>query len=301
MRSDHSYGGSSDEPLAALAARQHGVVALTQLRVLGYSDRMVDGRIARRRLHCVHRGVYAVGHPALTLRGRWLAAVMACGTGAALSHGASAALHDLRPVPSGPIDVTAGRRRIADGVRCHASRRYATTRVDAIPVTTIEQTALDLAETLAGAQLRSLLEAIERRDRFDLGRFEALIAASPGRRGLTRLREALAELTDDAPWTQSQLELAFLELVREHGFPEPHANVVVAGRLVDFHWPDHGVVVELDGWRFHKSRRAFEGDRRGDTRLIIAGCRPIRVTQQRVTAGRLELVDDLTQLLSDAP
>jgi very-short-patch-repair endonuclease len=230
-----------------------------------------------------------------------LAAVMACGPRAVLSHGAAAALHDLRTIPSGLIDVTAARRRIVDGVRCHASRRYAGTRVDAIPVTTIEQTALDLAEDLHPQRLRSLLEAIERRGLFNRARFDAIIAASPGRRGLKQLREALAQLTDEAPWTQSQLEIAFLELVREHHFPEPHANVLVAGRLVDFHWPAHGVVVELDGWKYHRTRRVFEGDRVGDTQLVIAGCRPIRVTQQRITDGRPQLIADLTQLLSAAP
>lgn len=301
MRPGHPFGGSDDKRLTTLAARQQSVIALTQLRVLGYSERMVAVRVGKGWLHRRHRGVYAVGQPKLSIRGEWMAAVMACGTGSALSHHAAAALHDLRRVPTGDIDVTSARRRVVEGVRSHVSRHYATTRVDAIPVTTIEQTALDLAEVLRPQRLRSLLEEIQRRGLFDLNRFDALIARSPGRRGIRPLRDALAQLADDAPWTQSELEVAFLELVREHCLPEPQANVVVAGQLVDFYWPRQRVVVELDGWRFHRTWRSFEDDRRRDTVLQVAGDRAIRVTQRRLASGRRELLADLTRLLSAGP
>jgi predicted transcriptional regulator of viral defense system len=140
-----------DRKLARLAARQHGVVSLDQLRDLGLTRDAVSWRAQSGHLHRIRRGVYAVGHRRLTQRARWLAAVLACGPSAVLSHRAALALWALRPAPAGPIDVTAVARgrRPGEGIRLHCVRSLDPVdrlTIDAIPVTTVTRTLLDYAE-----------------------------------------------------------------------------------------------------------------------------------------------------------
>jgi very-short-patch-repair endonuclease len=305
----YEYGKSGDTRLAALAAAQHGVVATRQLLNVGYSHHAIHTRMAAGRLHRLHRGVYAVGHTRISMRGRWLAAVLACGPHSFLSHRTAAALHDLRARTTGEIDVTApSKHRFdtdADAVRCHVSRRPLhpadTTTVDAIPVTSVPRTLLDLAETLGPQQLRSTLEAAQRQDLLNFLALDALIARSPGRHGIRPLTEALSHLRDEAPWTQSELERRFLELIRDAGLPEPQCNVIVDGVVVDFYWPQHELIVEVDGYRFHKTKRSFEEDRRRDARHAVGGRRVIRATHARIVHGPRSLLADLVSLLSAGP
>jgi very-short-patch-repair endonuclease len=230
-----------------------------------------------------------------------MAAVLACGPGAVLSHRAAAAVHDLRASTTGPIDVTSTRRHSLRGIRCHYAHSLApadTTTVDGIPVTTVARLCLDLAETLGPQQLRSTLEAAQRRDLLNFIALDALIARSRGRHGIKPLTEALGQLRDEAPWTQSELERRFLELIRAAGLPEPQCNVSVDGIVVDFYWPQQRLVVEVDGFRFHKTRRAFEEDRRRDARHAVAGRRVIRPTHERIVHRPQALLSDLVRLLS---
>lgn len=217
-----------------------------------------------------------------------------------LSRHAAAALWELRTAPTGPIDVTAPGKRTHRGIRCHVARRFDPrdrTTIDGIPVTSLNRTLLDEAEVLSPQRLRSMLEAVQRRDLLNLESLQALLARSPGRRGVKPLRAALALLHDEAPWTQSELERRFLELIRAAGLPEPQANVVVEGVVVDFFWPAQRLVVEVDGYRFHKAKRTFEDDRRRDAKLQIAAVRVLRVTHQRIAAEANALLDDLHRLL----
>lgn len=300
-------GAPKDRPrrrwLAGLAARQHGVVAAWQLLKLGFSRDDIRGLLDRGHLHRLYRGVYAVGHRRLTTRGRWMAAVLAGGPDAVLSHRAAAALWDLRPVPSGPIDVTVpGRTRSGhEGIRVHSVRQlHPDDRVtrDGIPVTAVHRTLLDYAEVARLQQLRLALEAAERRDLLDGRALEALYGRAHGRHGLKSLRAAVDQLRGPAPWTQSELERRFLALVREWGLPEPEANVFVEGFLVDFWWARARLVVELDGYEFHRSRGKFHSDRYQDTKLQLANCIAIRVTQRRIEYEPGELRRDLVRALS---
>lgn len=303
-------GEPQDRPrgwrLAALAAKQHGVVAHWQLRKLGYSPAEIKGFVSRGYLHRLYRGVYAVGHGRLTVRGRWMAAVLACGPDAVLSHRAAIGLWDLSPIPSGPIDVTVpGRRRHGhSGIRVHNVRQLHPDdrdTIDGIPVTALNRTLLDYAEVARFQQLRLALDAAERHDLLDGRKLERLYQRSRGRRGLKPLKQAVADMHGPAPWTQSELERTFHALIREWALPEPQINVIVEGFLVDFWWPEARLVVELDGYRFHKDRRSFERDRVRDTKLQLAGCITIRVTQARIENERDELRRDLTRALSAAP
>jgi very-short-patch-repair endonuclease len=268
---------SDDSPLGRLAWEQHGVVHDSQV---GCSRQGVRTLIRKGHLVRIHRGVYAVGHTRLSHKGRWMAAVLAFGPGAAvLSHGHAAALHDLRTVPSTAIDVTSPLRRKPERVRAHWARTLDPldrTTIDAIPVTTVARILLDQAEHLSPQRLRTLVEATLRRDLFDLNQITATIARNRGRHGIAPLSEALHSVADVAPWTQSHLERAMLELVRAAGLPEPAVNVVVDGDVVDFFWPQHNVVVEVDGWGAHRSHASFVGDRRRDARHTAAGRRALR-------------------------
>ena len=207
------------------------------------------------------------------------------------------------PIPSGPVDVTVPRRTHCErqGVRVHTVRRLHPedcTTVDGIPVTSVHRTLLDFAEVAGFQRLRLALEAAERRDLLDGRQLERLYERARGRRGLGPLKAAVAELRGSAPWTQSELERAFHALIREWRLPEPQVNVIVEGFLVDFWWPEARLVVELDGYRFHKDRRTFEDDRRRDTKLQLAACMTMRVTQTRIENEREELRRDLTDAIS---
>jgi Transcriptional regulator, AbiEi antitoxin/Protein of unknown function (DUF559) len=285
MQVGAAYGAQVDEPLAWLAARQHGVVAARQMATLGFSRSMIRRMRERGWLFLIHRGVYAVGHPRLTLHGRWMAAVLACGPEALLSHHQAAALYDLRRAPWSPIHVTAPRLRKHAGVECHVAsgmRGRPRVIVDGIPVTSVERVFLDMATMLGPQPLRSLLEAAQRKGSFEYDRVLYAIERSNGHRGIGALRAALALLGDSAPATRSRLEILFLELVRAAGLPEPSVNVIAVGDVVDFRWPQFNLVVEVDSWEYHRLRRPFEEDKRRGNRMQLAHVIVLRYTDEQL-------------------
>jgi very-short-patch-repair endonuclease len=232
-----------------------------------------------------------------------MAAVLACGEGALLSHGDAGRLHGLlRGAGSGPIHVSAPRHHQLDGIRCHRSRnpdpRDADV-VDAIPVTSWARTALDLATDRPVARVRDALELAERQGR-DFRELRELMARSRGHHGLPTLGAALAALGDTVPDLRSPGEADLLALIRDAGLPEPHTNVLVAGDLVDFHWPEHRLVVEVDGRRWHGLQRDMERDRQKDVRLTLAGQRPVRYTKRRITDQPAAVIAEIRELLAEA-
>jgi very-short-patch-repair endonuclease len=298
---DQDWAG--DVPIADLADRQHVVVASWQLQTIGYSRSAINRRVRAGRLFRRYRGVLSVGHRQLTRKGEWMAAVLACGPDALLSHRSAMALWDLRPTWGPPFDVLIpGRWRPGQrGIRVHCTRSlHPDDRdvVDGIPVTSIHRALLDYAETAPVQQVRLAIEAAERAELFDLNQLNALLARSSGRRGAKPLRAVLNEMHGEVAWTRSELERNFLALIREHGLPEPHTNVLVEGYLVDLYWPKQRVVGELDSWKFHRSRKQFHADRKRDTKLQIAAIPVIRVTQPRVEHEPLELVSDVRLILA---
>jgi very-short-patch-repair endonuclease len=281
------------------------VVGRQQLLRLGFSRREIDGAVTRGALIPIHRGVYAVGHRRLSAKGVWTAAVLACGPEAVLSHRPALALHDLRPVPGGAVDVTVpGRTRKGQrGIRVHNVRTlHADDRdeIDCIPITEIHRALLDYAEIASRQQLRYAIDAGLRREVLDQWKFDALFARSHGRHGLKPLLTTLDEIRGPALWTDSELERAFLALIRAAGLQEPLTQQILEGERVDFFWPHARLVVEVDGYEFHKSRAQFEADRRRDAKLMIAGYRVLRVTQQRIQFGSAALLSELIALLDVA-
>jgi very-short-patch-repair endonuclease len=301
MQSKPAEAALDDTRLAELAGRQHGVVERKQLLRLGYSRHAIQTRLDRGRLHRIHRGVYAVGHRGLSLRGRWLAAVLACGERAVLSHRAAAALHDLQRTPSGLIDVTSPGRRTIPGIRHHTAAPIhpdEVTELDRIPVTALARTLLDQAPILPARRLLAMLEQAQRAGTLNPPALKATIDRHKSARGVAGLRAALAQIEPDAPWTQSANEARLRELVRDVGLPEPQFNVFVAGELVDCWWPEHGLVVEVDSYAFHGSKRGFASDRTKDAKLLRAGVRVLRIADTRIHGQPATVQEDLAALIT---
>jgi very-short-patch-repair endonuclease len=265
---------------------------------------MIQTLVARERLLRLHPSVYAVGHSRLRARGRWMAAVLGCGPSAVLSHLDAAALHDLRGIGSGHVHVTATTRHKLRGVRCHWARNLAPgdcARVDGIRVTSLARTYLDIAEVLNHGRLIDVLEAGQRQNKLDVRALHAVIARNAGRHGIQPLREAIAELADDPPLLQSGLERAFRHLVRTYDLPMPQFNVYVEGVLCDVVWPEHRLIVEVDGWNWHRSKRAFGNDRARDRKLIRAHWTVLRFTDDQVAEDAAGVAAELSDLLRDGP
>lgn len=255
---------NGDLVIARIATRQHGVVNTAQLRAARIDYQAIHRRVQVGRLHRIHRGAYAVGHARLSFEGRCMAAVLALGEGAVVSHRSAAALWRMLPASEGPIDVTlprSGGREKRPGITIHRSRTLAarvTTRRGGIPVTSPAGTLRDLRRTLPQPVFRQAL-----RRALDL----RLIRSS-----------GIAE----ADLTRSELERLFLRLCRRHRLPEPEVNARVGPYEVDFLWRDRGLIVEADGFRHHGHRDAFERDRARDAHLQGQGFRVLRFTYQHI-------------------
>jgi len=245
----------SDRAVAELARTQHGVVTRAQLRALGLGDDAVDWRVRKRRLHRVHRGVYVVGYPHLTRNGRFLAAVLACGDGAALSHVSGAVLWGMLNGGGGKIHVTAGTRRRRPGLIVHetALEEGEVTTRSGILVTKPARTLIDLADV---APRRTLERAL---DEAEYLRLDCTgLAPRHGRSGSGRLSSVLAVHAAGSTRTRSHLEELFLALCDKHDLPRPEVNVHVEGYECDFVWREQRLIVETDGATAHGTTRAMK-------------------------------------------
>jgi very-short-patch-repair endonuclease len=269
----------------ALAERQHGVVARRQLLAHGLSAGAIHHRIEKGRLHPVHRGVYAVGRPQLTRYGSWMAAVLACGTRAALSHSSASALWAICQVEERDIEISVpgGRFLRRPGIVTH--RRATLTAADlthhqGIPVTTPACTLIDVASRLTPDRLEAAINEADRRDLIDPDALRASLdqlAPRPGVGALGRTLDARTFLLTD-----SELERRFLPVARRAGLRRPLTQQWVNGFKVDFYWPDLGLVVETDGLRYHRTPAQQARDRVRDQAHTAAGLTPLRFTHAQV-------------------
>jgi hypothetical protein len=295
-----------DASLAELAARQHGVVTLEQLRGLGLSTRGIHHRVAAGRLHRLHRAVYAVGHDDVSVDGRRIAAVLACGPRAVLSYRSAAAAWGLRPSARARWDVTTPRhgRRGLPGIELHEARSLSdddVTTLRRIPITSVHRTLVDLAAVLPPDPLERAVHQAEVAGLLDVDAVHAVLARTTGRRGTGRLRAILAQPSPGP--TRSALEERFLRLCRGGGLPIPRLNAhvdIAGGTLVevDALWPAQRVVVELDGAAAHHTRRAFHADRGRDAALAAEGYVVVRLTWHRVTRERRHVCEQLRRVLA---
>lgn len=296
--SDKSAEDPVDQRIAAVADRQHGHVATRQLKALGLSRQAVAQRASAGRLHRVHHGVYAVGHRRVPRHGHFMAAVLAMGPGALLSHRSAAALHDLRRSDAALIDVTVPRRRTSrPGIRTHHPHRLEpddTVVLDGIPCTSVTRTIVDLASVLTERQLASILRQAERLRVLDAGAIRSRLGS--GVKGAATLRRLLDQWRDDED-VRNDFEADFLSAIVDAQLPLPQCNVPFAGYVPDFRWPHHKLVVELDGWEDHGTRRNFEEDRQRDAKLLTLGYRVMRVTWRRFKTQPRAVMADLAALL----
>jgi very-short-patch-repair endonuclease len=284
-----------DGSISDLARRQHGVVSRAQLLTLGLGEDAIDWRVTRGGLLRVHRGVYAVGHLALSRNGRFTAAVLACGEGAALSHFSAAVLWRILDDPGGPIHVSVEGNRICRGVVVHRSPLQGhRVRRAGIVVTTPARTLVDLADVVHNR--RTLERAFDEAEYLGLDWESA--APRHGRRGSGLLTSVLAVHEPGTTRTLSELEERFLAFCDRHGFRRPAVNDSTEGYLCDFVWRDQRLIVETDGRRAHGTARARRWDPIKDADLQIAGWRVMRIPSMRLFREPQAVADQLARLLA---
>jgi very-short-patch-repair endonuclease len=260
------------------------VVSASQLAGFGYAKATIAEAVRQGRLHRLYRGVYAVGHEALTWEGRCMAAVLA-NSPAVASHKTAAWIWELRRWRPGRFDLTAPtRRHRREPIVVHFARLAAEdqTVVEGIPVTSVARTMLDLAPDESTRNLHRMMDRAEERKTFDLRRFARLLARAGGHPGRVKLRYALDTFKPEHAVLRSDLERRFRKLVLAARLPRPATNVFVEGCELDVYWEAEGFAVELDVYATHGSRHSFEEDRERADDLLLAGIEMIRVTDVRL-------------------
>ena len=261
--------------------------------------------MAAGRLFEWHRGAYVVGRRTPGPWGYPWAAVLACGIDTtAVSHRSAAWLHELCPPPPLPVHLTTwAQSRSRKGIAVHRSASFDpeldVMALDGLPVTTVARTLLDLAH---GRDLDRLCRQAHHLRTLDVGHVRALLERAAAHKSARRLARAVDALEDVEPadMTRSELEQRFLELVLRAGLPHPRVNVPLLGFVVDFYWPDHGLVVETDGARTHLTSRSFAADRARDRTLTAAGYRVARFTWTEVVQQPTQVARELRTLLRSA-
>ncbi len=293
--------GGADSAIARLASAQCGLVTRRQLEAIGLGRGAIGHRLAQDRLHALHRGVYLVGHPVPPPLARELAAVLACGPAAVISHRSAAGLWRLSPAPDDQVDITVvGRARTRRAsLRIHRARRLDpqdVTKRRQLPITAVPRTLLDLAEVVGDRELERALDEAQTQRLASRDQLLAMLRRTPGRRGAAPLG-ALLDREGGPALTRSQAEERLLALVRNARLPSPEVNVRVGGHEVDFLWRSEGLVVEVDGFRFHSTRAAFERDRLRDAELLLIGFHVIRVTWRQLLQEPEAVVARIAQAL----
>jgi len=294
-----------DRVIGDLADRQHGIVGRRQLLKLGLRAKVIEHRLEAGRLRPLHRGVYSVGHRVVPPNGYFLAAVLACGPEATLSHRSAAALWGIRPTGQLRTEVTVPRSiRRRDGIQLRRAALAADEQatVDGIPITSPARTLLDLAAVLDRPALRRAVNEAEVQRIFDGRAIAACLERNPRRPGAPALRAVLASLDPGRGVTRSELENRFADVVDRYALPEPELNPDVQvpedSYEVDALWRPQRLIAELDGGATHSTRHQFERDRLRDTKLALAGWQVVRITWLRLRDHPAEVAADLRALLA---
>ena len=286
-----------EERQALIAGRNHGIVTRKQLLEVGISPGAIQRRIEKGVLLREYPGVYRVGHRAPSVEARYLAAVRASGQGAALSGRAAGHLLVLLKGPPPEPEVTAPTERRVDGIRTHRSRRMdprEVTLFHGVPVTTAARTLVDLAALLSNDELAHAVHQATVLHGTTVAHIEAVLERRPTSAGAGALRRVLH---GDVDVTLSVLERRFLQLVHKRGHPRPVTNRLEGGRRVDCRWPAQRLTVELDGYRYHHSRHAWEADRRREREARARGDEYRRYTYGDVFEQPAMMLAELEKLL----
>jgi very-short-patch-repair endonuclease len=280
-----------------IAREQWSQITSAQLRQAGLSLKAIRAAADRGNLFAVHTGVFSVGHPIASPYERAMAAVLACGPGALLSHGWALWNYDLARLPDHPPDVTAPlSRHDRGGITVHRSRYLAPDHNHGIPTTTPDRTIIDVAPTLPSVQLRRIVNQAQISR---LTTADSLRRAAQQAKGVPT-KTLLAHLPEDQHGaTRSLLEDLVIDLHRERDLPLPEVNRIIDGRERDFSYPALGLILEADGFETHSTRQAFEDDRDDRLGLEANGKRVLAVSYRMVTRDRDRTMDRIDRILSE--
>jgi predicted transcriptional regulator of viral defense system len=287
-----------DGILAYLASRAHGVVTRGELAGAGVTRAEIERRLRNGALIRVHRGVFRVGHQSPSLEARYIAAVKACGEGSLLAGSAAAHLFGLLKRPPSSPEVLAPTQRRIKGVITHRARRSDladATEWRGIPITTVQRTLVDLAAVLEEDQLARAVHEADVRHHTTPKQVEQFLSRRHNWPGARKLRRVL---WGDAPVTLSRLESRFLHVLRAASLPQPETNRRADRHYVDCRWPEHHLTVELDSYRYHHSRHAWEQDREREREARARGDEFRRYTWLDVDEEPAPMLADLRQLLA---
>lgn len=292
---------SADMTVARLAARQHGIVTVAQLAAAGVTRTGISRRVTAGRLVRIHVGVYAVGHGAVSREAAFMAAVFGTGPGSAISHFSAVELQGLARALGSLISVISTTQRRPAGITVHRCRSIDpgdVTTHKGIPVTTVHRTIVDLADVVQiPHELTAVIHEAEFRGRFVEPAVRDVMARVNGRRKLGVVDRAIELHRAGSAGIRSRNELAFFLLVTNAGFPEPLVNVHAHGFMRDFHWPELGLAVEVDG-AGHTRAPTRDADTSRDASLLAAGYTVLRFTAADV---RFRPAEVLTRLRTQAP
>lgn len=295
-------GMEADRVIQELGGANNRVVTRRALDALKIGTNVITNRVVTGRLYRSHHGVYLLDPPARASRITLMtAAVEACGAGAVLSHRSAAELWELLPLHAGHIEVTVVAHNAGDrpGIRRHRVQELDPADIrnrHGIPVTSPARTVLDNARD---PDLEAMIGTAFAKGLVTDRQIEQAIARCPMRRGVRRLRAFLNQ-DGGARRTRSWAERRLLSLIREAGLPVPLTNQLLHGYQVDAVWPDQRLVVEVDGYAFHRDRRSFENDRARDAALVAAGYRVIRFTAVQLAEEPLVVIGRLAAALANA-
>jgi very-short-patch-repair endonuclease len=284
--------------IARIAGRQDNVISREQLLGAGLGRGAIAHRVRTGAWQRLHNNVYLLGPAAPSLLARARAAVMSCGADAVVSHRSAAEMFGLLAALGGEVHVTVPGRNVAprEGVRRHriaGFRRGEVTKMHGIPVTTVTRTICDMAGTESPREVEhAYQEALYRRIVTDR-QIAAILKREPRRRGARVIRA----LIENPTLTRSEKERALLRLLAQAQLPTPLTNVRLHGYLVDVYWPEHGLVLEFDGWQAHGHRNAFETDRKRDQVMLANGLRSMRVTDRHLTPEPVALAARIAMAL----
>jgi very-short-patch-repair endonuclease len=287
-----------ERELDRIASAAHGVVTRSQLVRAGVTAKEIKHRVRTGALIRAYRGVYRVGHRAPSVEAAYMAAVRACGQGGVLSGRAAAYLLGLIKGRPPPPEVTVPTERRVEGVTTHRSRQIEAMVWRRIPVTTVPRTLGDIAGDMSDDDLGQACHEAGVRFRTTPRHVDSVLARRPRTKGAANVRRIV---NGDSPVILSKLEKRFLKLLREAGLPLPKTNRPAGGRYVDCRWPEHKLTVELDSYRYHSSRHAWERDRRREREAYARGDQFRRYTWRDVFEEQKPMLTELRALLPARP
>lgn len=307
------------QALTRLAASQFGILSRQQLLEAGFGRRLIQSRVESLRLFRIYPGVFSVGSADLTTKAQLVAAVLAGGPCAAISHRTAAAHWGLCHLPGGPLEITRSsspdnpntklewspdqfRRRLT----IHRSRIFGPDEFEihkGVRTMTVARTLLDVSAIVDERELDSIYNEAERQNLVEIRQVREMVRRGRGWKGVGKLRRVLDSWDPQSVYTKSDMELAFLAICREHSIPAPSVNILIAGMEVDCLWPERRLIVELDSLRHHRSPRSIERDRAQTIELEDLGFRVLRLSHAMVFKRQSDTAKLVTRRLasSDEP